>query len=83
MLKGYNGSSTLSDYVQAVAVGGKVQIQVDFDGKANGSAFEKTWFMTLDNLSVVGADVQANSTTVTTLANLVQQMVTDSQFKLL
>ena len=83
LLKGYTGSSTVSDYVQAVAVGGKVQIQVDFDGKANGSAFEKTWFMTLDNLSVVGSDVQANSATVTTLANLVQQMVTDSQFKLL
>jgi hypothetical protein len=83
LLKGYTGSSTVSDYVQAVAVGGKVQIQVDFDGKANGSAFEKTWFMTLDNLSVVGADVQANSATVTTLANLVQQMVADSQFKLL
>ncbi|WP_019430211.1 FG-GAP-like repeat-containing protein [Limnohabitans sp. Rim47] len=90
LLKGYNGSSTLSDYVQAVAVGGKVQIQVDFDGKANGSAFEKTWFMTLDNLTVNGNnEVLANGATVATtsgnltLANLVQQMVTDSQFKLL
>ena len=39
LLKGYTGSSTVSDYVQAVAVGGKVQIQVDFDGKANGIAY--------------------------------------------
>jgi hypothetical protein len=86
LLKGYTNTSTVSDFIQAVNVNGKVQIQVDFDGKANGSAFEKTWFMTLDNLSVNGNNaVLANNAAVgsTTIDTLVQQMMADQQFKVL
>ncbi|MFM8576153.1 MAG: type I secretion C-terminal target domain-containing protein, partial [Limnohabitans sp.] len=94
LLEGYSNSSTLADYVRASNVGGKVQIQVDHNGKANGSAFESTWFMTLDNLTVNASNqVVANNATVAatapglsgnvTLDTLVQQMVADSQFKLL
>ena len=94
LLQGYTNASTLSDYVRAANVGGKVQIQVDHNGKTNGSAFETTWFMTLDNLTVnSNNEVLANNATVAasaaglsgnlTVSNLVQQMVADSQFKLL
>ncbi len=94
MLEGFNNGSTVSDFVRAANVGGKVQIQVDYNGKANGSAFENTWFMTLDNLTVnANNQVVANNATVAataqgltgnlTIDTLVQQMVADSQFKLL
>jgi hypothetical protein len=94
LLNGYTNASTLSDFIRAVNVNGKVQVQVDFDGKANGSAFEKTWFTTLDNLSVNGSnEVLANNATVAATAQgltgnviidtLVQQMVADQQFKVL
>ena len=94
LLQGYTNSSTLADHVRAANVGGKVQIQVDHNGKANGSVFENTWFMTLDNLTVNASNqVLANNATVAatasglsgnlTLDTLVQQMVADSQFKLL
>jgi len=94
LLQGYTNSSTLADYVRAANAGGKVQIQVDHNGKANGSVFENTWFMTLDNLTVNASNqVLANNATVAatasglsgnlTLDTLVQQMVADSQFKLL
>ncbi len=94
MLEGFNNGSTVSDFVRAANVGGKVQIQVDYNGKANGSAFENTWFMTLDNLTVnANNEVVANNATVAataqgltgnlTIDTLVQQMVADSQFKLL
>jgi len=75
-------------------VGGKVQIQVDTNGKANGTGFESSWFMTLENLTVnANNEVLANSATISataaglsgklTVDTLVQQMVADSQFKLL
>lgn len=94
LLQGYTNTSTLSDYVRAANVGGKVQIQVDYNGKSNGAAFETTWFMTLDNLTVnANNEVLVNNATVAataqgltgnvTINTLVQQMVTDSQFKLL
>ena len=94
LLKGYSNTSTLSDFVRAANVGGKVQIQVDFDGKANGSGFDKSWFMTLDNLSVNNSnEVVANGSSMVataaglsgnvTVDTLVKQMVADSQFKLL
>lgn len=94
LLQGYSNSSTVSDYVRAVNVGGKVQIQVDTNGKANGTGFESSWFMTLDNLTVnANNEVLANSATISataaglsgklTVDTLVQQMVADSQFKLL
>jgi hypothetical protein len=94
LLKGYNAGSSISDFIQAVNLNGKVQVQADFDGKANGSAFEKTWFMTLDNLSVnANNELLANNATVAatapgltgnvTIDTLVQQMMEDSQFKVL
>ena len=90
LLKGYSNSSTLSDFVRAANVNGKVQIQVDHDGKANHSGFEKSWFMTLDNLSVnANNEVLANGAVVQgsggnlLLSSLVQQMASDGQFKLL
>ena len=94
LLQGYSNSSTVSDYVRAVNVGGKVQIQVDTNGKANGTGFESSWFMTLENLTVnANNEVLANSATISataaglsgklTVDTLVQQMVADSQFKLL
>ncbi len=94
LLKGYNAGSLFSDFIQAVNLNGKVQVQADFDGKANGSAFEKTWFMTLDNLSVnANNEVLVNNATVAATApgltgnvttdTLVQQMMADSQFKVL
>jgi len=71
-----------------------VQLQVDFDGKAHGSAFEKTWFTTLDNLGVNSSnEVLANGAVFAatasglagnvTLETLVRQMMADGQFKLL
>jgi hypothetical protein len=95
LLKGYSSDSKVADFIQAVNVDGKVQVQVDFDGKANGSAFEKTWFMTLDNLSVnaLNNEVQVNGASVAATAQglsgnvmidtLVQQMLADQQFKVL
>ena len=94
LLKGYNNTSVVSDYIQAVNVDGKVQLQVDFDGKANAGSFEKTWFVTLDNLSVnANNEVWVNNATVGATAagltgnvsihNLVQQMLADQQFKVL
>ena len=67
---------------------------VDNNGKANGGGFEKTWFVTLDNVSmdtsnnvvVNGATMGATAAGLSgnvTLDNLLQQMVADSQFKLL
>lgn len=94
LLKGYSNTSTLNDFVRAANVGGKVQIQVDIDGKANNSGFEQSWFMTLDSLSVNNSnEVLVNGSTVAataaglsgnlTVDTLVRQMVADSQFKLL
>jgi len=94
LLKGYTAGSSIFDFIQAVNLNGKVQVQADFDGKANGSAFEKTWFMTLDNLSVdANNEVLANNAAVAatapgltgnvTIDTLVQQMMADSQFKVL
>jgi hypothetical protein len=94
LLKGFSNNSNVSDFIQAATVEGKVQVQVDFDGKANGSAFEKTWFLTLDNL-IVNAEneVLTDNATVAataqglignvTIDSLVQQMMTDQQFKVL
>ena len=80
--------------MRAVNVSGKLQVQVDYNGKANGGGFEKTWFVTLDNVSmdtsnnvvVNGATMGATAAGLSgnvTLDNLLQQMVADSQFKLL
>ena len=93
LLKGYTANSNLSDFIRAMNVGGKLQVQVDFDGKANGSGFEKTWFMTLDNLSVNASnEVLVNKATMTTsvsgltgnvtLDNFLQQLNADNQLKL-
>ncbi len=94
LLKGYTSSSTLSDFVQAVAVDGKLQVQVDLDGKTNGSAFEKSWFMTLENVSVNGSkDILVNNATVLTdvpglsgnlkLNHFIDQLVHDHQLTVL
>ena len=94
LLEGYTVGSTLSDYVRAVNVSGKLQVQVDYNGKANGAGFEKTWFMVLDNVSMdTSNNVVVNSATMGATAaglsgnvmldNMLQQMVADSQFKLL
>jgi hypothetical protein len=94
LLEGFGGSSVLSDFMQVASVNGKLQLQVDYNGKANGTGFEKTWFMTLDNVTVDAANnlvVNGNTMTATapglsgnvTLANALQQMVHDQQFLLL
>lgn len=94
LLEGYTASSTLSDYVRAVNVTGKLQVQVDYNGKANGAGFEKTWFVTLDNVNIDSSNnivINGNTMSATaaglsgnvTLDNLLQQMVNDNQFKLL
>jgi hypothetical protein len=94
LLEGFNGSSVLSDYVKAVNEAGKLQVQVDYNGKANGFGFEKTWFVGLDNVSIDSSNnVLVNGATMSataaglsgnvTLDNVLQQMMADSQFKLL
>jgi hypothetical protein len=94
LLKGYTNTSNVSDFIHAANVGGKVQIQVDYDGKANSSSFEKSWFITLDNLTVnANNEVVANGATIAatapgltgnvTVDTLVQQMMIDQQFKVL
>ncbi|WP_379057864.1 Ig-like domain-containing protein [Methylophilus luteus] len=94
LLSGFTASSNLSDFVRAVNLNGKVQIQVDHDGKANGAGFDKSSFMTLDNLSVdANNQVVVNAATMATtvpgltgnitLDNLVEQMRLDNQFKVL
>ena len=83
-----------SDFVQAANVNGKLQLQVDYNGRANGTGFEKTWFMSLDNVSVDAANnVLVNGSTMTatapgltgnvTLDNVLAQMQADQQFKVL
>jgi hypothetical protein len=94
LLEGYNGSSVLSDFAQAANVNGKLQLQVDYNGHANGTGFEKTWFVTLDNVSVDAANnLLVNGSTMTatapglsgnvTLDNVLAQMQADQQFKVL
>jgi hypothetical protein len=94
LLKGYTNTSVASDFIKAAAVNGKVQLQVDYDGKANGSTFDNSWFLTLDNLTVnANNEVLANNATIAatapglsgnvTINNLVQQMLADQQFKVL
>jgi hypothetical protein len=94
LLEGYNASSVLSDFVQVANVNGKLQLQVDYNGRANGTGFEKTWFVTLDNVSVDAANnllVNGSSMTATapglsgnvTLDNALTQMLADQQFKVL
>ena len=94
LFEGYNGSSVLSDFAQAANVNGKLQLQVDYNGHANGTGFEKTWFVTLDNVSVDAANnLLVNGSTMTatapglsgnvTLDNVLAQMQADQQFKVL
>jgi len=94
LLEGYNASSVLSDFAQVANVNGKLQLQVDYNGRANGTGFEKTWFVTLDNVSVDAANnllVNGSSMTATapglsgnvTLDNALTQMLADQQFKVL
>jgi hypothetical protein len=94
LLEGYNGSSVLADFAQFANVNGKLQLQVDYNGRANGTGFEKTWFVTLDNVSVDAANnLLVNGSTMTatapglsgnvTLDNVLTQMLADQQFKVL
>jgi len=94
LLEGYSGSSTVSDFMQFANVNGKLQLQVDNNGKANGTGFEKTWFVTLDNVTVDAANnLVVNGATMAatapglsgnvTLDNALQQMVNDQQLKLI
>ena len=73
-------------------VNGKVQIQADIDGQANGKSFEKSWFLSLDGTGinansevlVNGGTMQATATGLSgnvTLDNFLQQMVFDQQLK--
>jgi large repetitive protein len=96
MLVGFNANSKLSDFVRAVlnVNNGKVEIQVDHDGKANGPGFDKSWFVTMENMEVhvnnqVVINGQLMDTTVAgltgnvTVDNLIEQMRVDNQFKVL
>ena len=94
LLEGYSGGSTVSDFMQFANVNGKLQLQVDNNGKANGTGFEKTWFVTLDNVSVDASNnLLVNGATMTatapglsgnvTLDNALQQLVNDQQLKLI
>jgi hypothetical protein len=94
LLEGYNGSSVLADFAQVANVNGKLQLQVDYNGRANGTGFEKTWFVTLDNVSVDAANnLLVNGSTMTatapglsgnvTVDNALTQMLADQQFKVL
>jgi hypothetical protein len=94
LLEGYTGSSVLADFAQVANVNGKLQLQVDYNGRANGTGFEKTWFVTLDNVSVDASNnLLVNGSTMTatapglsgnvTLDNALTQMLADQQFKVL
>jgi len=67
---------------------------VDYNGKANGTGFEKTWFVTLDNVTVDaankllvnGATMLATATGLSgdvTLDNFLLQWKFDNQLVLL
>jgi hypothetical protein len=90
LVEGYTNTSVLSDYVRALNVAGKLQLEVDYNGKANGSGFEKTWFLTLDNVTVDasnnllvnGATMAATAAGLSgslSLDNVVRQLFNDQQ----
>ena len=92
LLEGYSASSNLSDFVHVSVVNGRVQILADIDGQANGTSFEKSWFLSLDGTGinansevlVNGGTMQATATGLSgnvTLDNFLQQIVFDQQLK--